>query len=50
MKDLKDQLREVKRTLKAQSREARRNRAAVRERVQKDEWKSFKAECQALRK
>lgn len=50
MKDLKDQLREVKRNLKQQSREARRNRAAVRERVQKDEWKSFKAECQALRK
>ena len=50
MKTIKDQMKAIKRNLKQQSREARRNRAIVRERVQKDEWKSFKAECQALRK
>jgi hypothetical protein len=46
MKDLKDQLRQVKRDLK---KEDRRSRAEARQRVERDEWKSFKKECTELK-
>lgn len=50
MKTIKDQMKQVRKELKAQARAARRTRAEMRERAERDEWKSFKQECVRLKK
>lgn len=50
MRTIKDQLKEIQRERKAQAREARRTRAEMRERAERDEWRNFKQECVRLKK
>lgn len=50
MKTIKDQLKQIQRERKAQARAARRTRAEMRERAERDEWRSFKQECVRLKK
>lgn len=49
MKSIKDQVKQVRRELKQQARDARRARAEMRERAQVDEWHAFKQECVRLK-
>lgn len=50
MRTIKDQLRAVRQEMKKTNREARRARAELRERAERDEWRSFKQECVRLKK
>lgn len=50
MKTIKDQMKQVRKELKAQAREARRTRAEAREKIERDEWRNFKQECVRLKK
>ena len=49
MKDIKDQLRQVKRDLRKSTRLNAQAKAEARRIIERDEWKSFKAECTLLR-
>ena len=42
---LKDQLKAAKRALQQQRRDNKKAKAAALERVERDEWRSFKADC-----
>lgn len=50
MRTIKDQMKQVRKELKAQARAARRTRAEMRERAEATEWRAFKQECVKLRK
>ena len=49
MKHIKDQLRQVKRDLRKSTRINAQAKAEARRIIERDEWKSFKAECTLLR-
>ena len=48
MKTIKDQMKLAKRELKARRADTKAKADALR-RVERDEWRSFKSECHALR-